>query len=71
MQREIVNTETIASVGYDAKVHVLEVEFKDHSVFQIFGISVELYNFLCFGGMFNEEYFILHIFDTFLRSRVS
>ena len=71
MQREIVNAETIASVGYDAKVHVLEVEFKDHSVFQIFGISVELYNFLWFGGMFNEEYFILYIFDTFLRSRVS
>ena len=30
MKRVVINSEELLSVGYDAELHILEVEFNDH-----------------------------------------
>lgn len=72
MKRIPVKAETVVAVGYDAAVHVLEVEFRDAKlgVYQFCEVSVELYEFLMKGGNFNEEYFIQNIRESHLCSRV-
>ncbi|MDZ8033526.1 KTSC domain-containing protein [Nostoc sp. DedSLP04] len=43
MQRTSVSSSNIASIGYDAKQQILEVEFLKGSVYQYSGVSESLY----------------------------
>ncbi len=43
MERLPVKANAVISVGYDAKLKVLEVEFLDHSVIQYIDFSIEAY----------------------------
>jgi len=38
MNRSPVVSGNLASVGYDAKTQTLEIEFKDRSIYQYFGV---------------------------------
>ena len=73
MKRNFVKANTVISIGYDAEIQTLEVEFKDPKlgVYQFFKVSVSLYEFLFDGETFNEKYFAENIQEKFLCSRVS
>lgn len=43
MQRTIVISSNLASVGYDAESSMLEVQFKNGSVYRYIGIPVSVY----------------------------
>lgn len=43
MQREKVNSSSVASVGYDADHQTLEIEYKNGKVYQYFGVPEYLY----------------------------
>ena len=72
MKRNPVKADTVVSVGYNAELKVLEVEFRDPNigVYQFREISVSLYEFLFVGDSFNEKYFIENIKENFLAQRV-
>ena len=44
MDREPVDSSNIESIGYDAASKILEVEFRNGSIYQYKGISQEIYN---------------------------
>ena len=50
MQRTHVSSSNIASIGYDATTHVLEVEFNDGSVYQYSGVPKSVYRELMSAG---------------------
>ncbi|NUQ30957.1 MAG: KTSC domain-containing protein [Acidobacteriaceae bacterium] len=44
MRRRAVESESIASIGYDASRNLLEIEFRQNgSVYRYFGVSPEVY----------------------------
>lgn len=61
MQRQAVNSGELLSVGYDAELQVLEVEFADHSVYQLMNVTVEVYASLMSA---DDQY---GYFDKFIR----
>ena len=73
MKRNPVIANAVVSVGYDAELKVLEVEFRDPNIgiYQFREVSVSLYEFLFAGDSFNEKYFIENIQGKFLTQRVS
>jgi hypothetical protein len=46
MDRILVHSSNIISVGYDTNSHIMEVEFQSGSVYQYFDISEDLYQSL-------------------------
>lgn len=46
MQRQQVSSSNIASIGYDAASHVLEVEFHNGSVYQYYDVPPAVYEAL-------------------------
>lgn len=50
MNRSLVLSSNILSIGYDQDSATLEVEFKNGSVFQYFGISQDVYS-----GLMNAD----------------
>jgi hypothetical protein len=43
MEREPVNSTSVASVGYDKSSETLEVEFRNESVYRYFGVPEQIY----------------------------
>ncbi len=44
MNRTPVSSSNIVSIGYDSTSQVLEVEFKDSSVYEYFGVPASVYD---------------------------
>ena len=59
MKRRATDSSSIASLGYDAAVRRLEVEFTNHRVYQYFGVQESVYEHLLAaesrGQFFNHE----------------
>jgi len=47
MKRTAVNSSNVNSIGYDEEKNILEVEFKDRSVYQYFQVGKQIYLGLC------------------------
>ena len=59
MKRVSIQSGELLSVGYNAELQVLEVEFIDHSVYQLVRVSAEVYTALM--NLPNQyEYFLCH-----------
>lgn len=43
INREIVSSSNVASIGYDEQTETLEVEFLNGTVYQYFNVGVDLY----------------------------
>ena len=43
MKRVVVNSEELLSVGYDAELQVLEIEFSDHKIYQFISVTSDVY----------------------------
>ena len=43
INREVVSSSNVASVGYDEQTETLEVEFLNGTVYQYFNVGVDLY----------------------------
>lgn len=43
MERISVQSTNITSIGYDPETNTLEVEFKDHHIYQYYSVPEELY----------------------------
>lgn len=61
MERTKVRSSNLASIGYDAESHILEVEFKTRTVYQYFNVPESV--FVAFmnaqsHGKFLNEYII-------------
>lgn len=50
MERENVSSSNVESVGYDEQSETLEVEFKNGTVYQYFGVSEQVYRQLRNAG---------------------
>lgn len=70
MNRVSVASSDLVSVGYDAASGTLEVEFKDGSVYQYFGVPPGVFEQLL-GASSKGSFFARHIKKRFRFSRVS
>jgi hypothetical protein len=69
MQRRPVNSSNLASVGFDSESETLEVEFNDGSVYQYFGVPVDVYRGLMSAGS-HGSYFHQHIRNVYQYTRI-
>ena len=64
MERDKVVSSNLASVGYDAKKEILEIEFKHGGIYQYYDVPYEIY-----GDLMNAEshgsYFFHNIRDVY------
>ncbi len=70
MLRQIVNSSSLRSIGYDRTTETLEVEFKHGRVYRYSGVPADLWNQLRRAesvGVFFQN----HVRDNFPTSRVS
>ena len=70
MKRKTVNSLQLCSIGYNAELKVLEVEFLDHSVIQYSDFSIEAYIELTLVNGFDEQYFRQHVFGKYKETLV-
>ena len=70
MERIPVKANTVISVGYDANLKILEVEFLDHSVIQYLDFSIEAYIELKLVNGFDEQYFRQYVCGKYKESLV-
>lgn len=63
MQREAVDSEAIASVGYDPDMRVLEIEFASRTVYRYFDVPESVHAGLMTATSLGE-YFGEHIRDA-------
>ena len=70
MQRIPIQNSELLSVGYDAELQILEIEFSDHSVYQLVSVAADVY-----AALMNSEdkkaYFEKFIRWEFTGQRVS
>ena len=69
MQRTPVNSEDILSIGYNAELQILEIEFNDNSVYKFVSVSAEVYTALM-NAPDKYEYFIANIDTKYLGQKV-
>lgn len=70
MQREAVDSEAIASVGYDADMRVLEIEFTSGAVYRYFDVPARVHAELMTAESLGEH-FAHHIRDEFDYEQVA
>lgn len=59
MERQFVTSSNIASIGYDSTSQILEVEFRDGSIYQYYDVPESLYDGLMSAdshGKYLNEY---------------
>ena len=61
MKRVQIQSDKLLSIGYDAELQVLEVEFSDHTVYQLVKVSAEVYTGLMNASDKNDY------FEKFIR----
>ena len=64
MKRISVDSSNLASVGYNAKKKILEVEFNHGGVYQYFNVSKKVYNELMDADS-HGRYFVNNIRDCY------
>ena len=64
MKRQTVDSSNLASVGYDAKKKILEVEFNHGGVYQYFDVPKKVYNELMDANS-HGRYFVNNIRDCY------
>lgn len=69
MKREQVESSNLASVGYDAKNHILEIEFNHGRIYQYFDVPKEEYDALMSADS-HGRYFIYNIKDAYEYDRI-
>lgn len=70
MQREPVESEALVSVGYDADMRVLEIEFTGGTVYRYFDVPASAYADLMTAASLGEH-FAHHVRDAFDYEQVS
>lgn len=70
MNRQIVASTNIASVGYDESSQTLEIEFTNGAVYQYFNVEPALYEQLMQAGS-KGHFFNVYIKNAFPFSRVA
>ena len=69
MKRISVNSNKLLSVGYDAKLQVLEIEFNDHNVYQFVNATAAVYAALI-NATDKYAYYVANIMYEFAGLRV-
>jgi len=69
MQRQAVSSSNLRSVGYDLSSQTLEIEFKDGSVYQYFGVPQSVYSGLMSASSVGS-YLAAQIKSTYRYARV-
>ena len=69
MKRTAINSGKLLSVGYDAELQVLEVEFTDNNVYQLIHVSAEVYAALM-NAPNKYEYFMANIEANYLGQKI-
>ena len=65
MKRIPIQSGELISIGYDAELQILEIEFSDHDVYQFVEVSAEIYSaFMNASDLY--QYFKAHIDAKFL-----
>lgn len=70
MLRQVVDSSSLRSIGYDRRSQTLEVEFKNGGIYRYAGISAELWNQLRLAESIGR-FFQDHVRDRFPTTRVS
>ena len=70
MQRTAVNSDKILSIGYNAELQVLEIEFADKRVYQFVRVSTEVYASLI-NAPDKYSYYLAHIMNEFAGQCIS
>lgn len=69
MKRIAVNSGDLLSIGYNADLQLLEVEFLDGSIYQFVRVSTEVYASLMRAEVIHS-YFYAEIADIYANQRV-
>ncbi len=64
MKRKFLESSTLASVGYDAKNQILEIEFNHGGVYQYFDVPKDVYDELMEADS-HGKYFVHNIRDDY------
>ena len=70
MLRQVVDSSSLRSIGYDRRSQTLEVEFRNGCIYRYVGVSLELWNQLRHAESIGR-FFQYHVRDRFPTSRVS
>jgi hypothetical protein len=70
MNRQLVNSSSIRSVGYDAVLRLLEIEFHSGNIYQYYSVPESCYSELM-SAPSKGTYFTQHIRDVFEYTRVA
>ncbi len=70
MLRQVVDSSSVRSVGYDRASATLEVEFRNGGIYRYEGVSVEIWHQLRHADSIGR-FFHDHVRDQFLTMRVS
>ena len=69
MERDLVNSSSICSVGYDCSTDTLEVEFVNGSIYQYYGVQNNIYeNFLVASS--KGQFFNTYVRSAYPYSRI-
>ena len=69
MKRIAVNSDELLSIGYNAELQVLEVEFSNHRIYQFVRVSAAVYAALISASNITE-YFKANISENYLVQEV-
>jgi len=69
MEREMVSSSTIVSVGYDQNAETLEIEFKNGSIYQYYNVPQAVYQQFMESSS-KGQFHHAHIRNSFPCSRV-
>ena len=69
MERMSVRSSNLKSVGYNAVSRLLEIEFRDLSIYQYVGVSLEVYRTLMSAAS-HGTFFHAHIRDKFPTRKI-
>ena len=69
MLREVVDSQIILSVGYDAEESVLEIEFRNRWVYRYEAVPASIHRELM-GAPSHGKYLKRHIVDRFETTRI-
>jgi hypothetical protein len=69
MERQTVDSSSIASVGYSSDSETLEIEFKNQTIYEYYNVPQVIYDQLMGSGSLGK-YFSANIRNVFANSRV-
>lgn len=69
MERQVVESSDLQSVGYDAATNILEISFNSGGVYQYHGVPASVYQALM-NAASHGQYFHAHIKDAYQYSKI-